>query len=257
MNGLDTNKIKLNLVKYFTQALDDRLVAIILAGSLPDGTYKDGWSDIDLLIVVDTLDLKIKLKIANVVARAENDSGIHHGINVISREELFTPIAPHVLLEGKTIQALIDLKKYPDRLIYSLPFISIENIYSPNNDTLKKYSLNNIGMFLLRNRKTLATKADDKNIKELLKKEIRASLIITKLAVQYFTGRPQENHLEVLKQAKYLFPDFDFKVIEDNFLTIEKWHKLKDGEEIKSVFKKVDVYIEEFTHYVFKKSKNN
>jgi len=257
MNGLDLNKIKTGAIEKFEKAVGEKLVAIILTGSVPQSAYKDGWSDIDLLIVINSFDFDVKRRIAEAVTQLENNSGIHHGVNVISKDELLAPILPDVLLDGKTLQALIDLRKYPDRLIYSCEPIDFKNIYLPDNETLKKYSISNIGMFLRRNRRTLTTTPhEDKNIKELLKKEIRASLIITKLAVQCFTATPQGDYRDVLNLAKSLFTDFNFGVMEDNFRIIDQWHELKDEDELLNMFRKVDDYIEKFTHYVFKKFQN-
>ena len=257
MNGLDLNKIKTGAIEKFEKAVGEKLVAIILTGSVPQSAYKDGWSDIDLLIVINSFDFDVKRRIAEAVTQLENNSGIHHGVNVISKDELLAPILPDVLLDGKTLQALIDLRKYPDRLIYSCEPIDFKNIYLPDNETLKKYSISNIGMFLRRNRRTLTTTPhEDKNIKELLKKEIRASLIITKLAVQCFTATPQGDYRDVLNLAKSLFTDFNFGVMEDNFRIIDQWHELKDENELLNIFRKVDDYIEKFTHYVFKKFQN-
>ena len=253
MNGFDSNKIKLNIGDTVLNVLQENLVAIILAGSFP-GSFKEGWSDIDLLIVVQESDLDTKLKLACVIANLECNTKIHHGINVITEEEFLTPKSPEILLEGKTLQALIDLKKYPERVIYLHKTIALEKVFSPNVDVLKQYSLSNIGMFLKRNRRVLTTTLyTDENKKELLKREIRASLLITKLAVQYSTGNPQGNYQDVLNQAKLIFPDFNFRIIENNFRIIEQWHELNDDKEILDIFRSVDEYIEKFTRYVFEK----
>lgn len=257
MNGFDSNKIKSSIVNKLLDALQENLVAIILAGSFPD-SFKEEWSDIDLLVVVRKLSFDTKLKLACVIAELENNTRIHHGINVIVEEEFLTPKFPEILLEGKTLQALIDLKRHPERIIYLDKTVGLEKMYSPNIDILKRYSLSNIGMFLKRNRRALTTTLyTDENKKELLKREIRASLIITKLAVQYFTGNPQDKYQDVLNQAKLIFPDFNFEVIEDNFHIIEKWQKLNDDKEILEIFRRVDEYIEKFTRYVFEKSQSN
>lgn len=251
------HKIKLEILEKFKKVIGKRLIAVILTGSVPQSAYRDGWSDIDLLIVVDSFDFIVKRKIAEAVTELENNSGIHHGVNVISKDELFAPILPDILLDGKTLQALIDLNKYPNRLIYSRELIDVKKIYLPDNEILKKYSISNIGMFLRRNRKTLTTtSSENKDIKELLKREIRASLIITKLAVQCFTATPQEDYRDVLNLAKSLFADFNFEVVEDNFRIIDQWHELEDENELLNIFRKVDDYIEKFTHYVFEKFPN-
>ena len=256
MNGLDSDKIKSRIVNKLLVALNENLVAVVLAGSFPD-SFKEEWSDIDLLIVVRKLDLDSKLKLSRVIAKCEDDTRLHHGINVITEEEFLTPKSPEILLEGKTLQCLIDLKKHPERIIYLDKKVDLDSVYSPNVDTLKQYSLSNVGMFLRRNRRTLTTTLyTNENKKELLKREIRASLIITKLAVQYFTGKPQDEYRNVLKQAQLIFPDFNFEVIGDNFRIIKKWKELNNDKEILEIFRRVDEYIEKFTHHVFEKSQN-
>jgi len=100
MNGLDLNKIKTGAIEKFEKAVGEKLVAIILTGSVPQSAYKDGWSDIDLLIVINSFDFDVKRRIAEAVTQLENNSGIHHGVNVISKDELLAPILPDVLLDG-------------------------------------------------------------------------------------------------------------------------------------------------------------
>ena len=137
MNGLDLDRIKSSIVNQLLDILGENLVAVILAGSFPD-SFKEEWSDIDLLIVVRKLDLDSKLKLARAIAKSEDVMGLHHGINIITEEEFLTPRSPEILLEGKTLQALINLKKYPKRIIYLDKMIDLERVYSPNIDTLKQ-----------------------------------------------------------------------------------------------------------------------
>jgi predicted nucleotidyltransferase len=257
MNSLDLNKIKLTVLAKLRHVLQKNLVSLILFGSFSN-SFNEGWSDIDLLIVVHNLDLRTKMKIARTITELENSTKLHHGINVITKEEFLSPRFPENLLEGKTLQALINLKKCEERILYLDKQIDLNKIYSPNVDVLKKYSLSNITMFLKRNRRTLTTVLyTNKNKKELLKKEIRASLIITKLAVQYFTGNPQDNYQNVFNQAKLIFPDFNFGVLEENFRLIKKWQELDNDKEILDIFQKVDSYIENFTQYVLEKAEKN
>lgn len=258
MNGSELDKIKKATVSRFKEILKDNLFVIILTGSISLGTYKVGWSDLDLLIVVEHLDFDTKRLVVKIITELENTSGIHHGLNVITVEEFVKPVHPEILLDGKVLQALIDLRKYPERLLYSKEHLDLNNVYSPDDIIIRAYSLLNIGMFLRRNRQTLTRTTDHSidELKELLKKEMRAAMIITKLAVQYFTAIPQGSYQEVLNQAKSLFPDFNFEVIEDNFRIIEQWHGLNDEDKMLNIFRKVDDYIERFTHYVFEKSQN-
>jgi len=253
MSGSESDKIKQAAVIKFRVGLKDNLFAIILTGSASTGTYKAGWSDLDLLVIVEHLDFDTKRLVAGATAELENASNVHHGLNIITKEELEKPTNPEILLDGKTIQALIDLRKYPGRLLYSKEHIDLNNIYSPNEATIKAYSLSNIGMFLRRNRRTL-TKATDHSadeLKELLKKEMRAAIIIIKLAVQYLTGIPQDDYQSTIQRAKVLFPAFNFEAIKINFKIISDWNNLNDGDEIIKVFRWTDKFIEDFSHYVF------
>lgn len=256
MNGSELNKIKNSTVKQIKKTVKNNLFAVIFTGSASYNEYKDGWSDLDFLIVVEQLNLNNKRAMAKIVLKLENNSGIHHGFNVISKNEFFRPILPDISLDGKTLQTLVYLKKYPNMLIYSKSPINLQDVYAPNAKIMRSYSLNNIGMFLRRNRQTLTRTKEHsvKELKELLKKEMRASLIITKLAVQYFTGVPQENYKEILKRAKFLFSDFEFSILDKNFEIINKWRKINNKKELLNIFSQTDDYIENFTYYVFKKT---
>lgn len=255
MSGLDLNKVKKTAVNNLLDVIGDNLSAVILTGSASQNTYKVGWSDIDLLVVVSKLDFDTKRRVAKVVTKLESNSGIHHGVYVITSDEFFNPIIPEVFLDGKTLQALIDLKKYPNRIIYSKEYIDLQKVYSPDDTVLRNYSLSSIAMFLRRNRRTLTTaEYGTKNLKELLKKEMRASLIMTKLAVQYFTSAPQENYQDALCVAKSMFPDFDFRTIEEIFQVINKWQEFNNKDELLTLFHKIDTYIENFARYIFQKA---
>ncbi len=258
MNGSDLNKVKEIAIDKFKESLEDNLFAIILSGSVPQNTFKNGWSDLDLLLIVKILNFDVKRSISETVSHLEGDSDVHHGVNTITMEEFLNPLAPEILLDGKTLQAFIDIKKYPDRIVYAKEPINIEDVYFPNPKVMRGYSISNIGMFLRRNRSTLTRATEDsiEGLKELLKKEIRATFIITKLAVQYFTGIPQYDNKEILEQSKLIFPDFDFDVLEENNNIIKKWEQLQDRAMLSEFFHKNDNYIEQFSHYVFKKLGN-
>jgi hypothetical protein len=256
MNISDLNKTKKLLLSEFKKVLKDNLFAILLTGSVSQDLYKTGWSDLDFIIVVKNLNFDVKQKVATLIMKLENSSGVHHGFNVINKDEFLSPLTPEFSLDGKTLQTILFLKKYPERIVYLKKAIAFNKIYYPNKDVLKSYCLSNIGMFLLRNRQTLTRAKENSTLelKELLKKEIRASLTITKLAVQYFIAIPQENYSDILSQARMLFPDFNFSVLEKNFKIIDKWQEINDRKRILSIFRRIDKYIEDFTHYFFIKS---
>lgn len=258
MNGSELNRIKQSVIKIFKNNLKDNLFAIVSAGSITSINYKKSWSDIDVLIVVEKLDLQTKKRIAQLTNILEKIYKQHFGINVITKLEFQNPVLPTISMEGKTLQALLDLKFSPERLIFSKNK-QINKIYSPSRKETKDYSISNLFMFLLRNRKTL-TRQIPKTLKEyksIVAKEMRASFIITKLAIQYFTLHNCSNNKEIIQRAENLFTDFNFKILKTNFRRIDKWSQIKERSQLNKILKSTDMFIEKFSHYILKNIKNS
>jgi predicted nucleotidyltransferase len=64
MNGIESNKVNQSIVKNFKSILKDNLFAVVSVGSVAWGNFKESWSDVDILIVVDDIDLVTKQRIA-------------------------------------------------------------------------------------------------------------------------------------------------------------------------------------------------
>jgi 8-oxo-dGTP pyrophosphatase MutT (NUDIX family)/predicted nucleotidyltransferase len=112
------DKAVADVVRESRNFLASDLYAVILSGSIARGTYRDGWSDIDILLVVEQMNFGVKSKIAEMVGKLEKKTGIHHGVNIVTRKEITRPNNPTVSLDGKTLQALVELRQYSDRLLY-------------------------------------------------------------------------------------------------------------------------------------------
>lgn len=258
MSGRELNKIRQDTVKTLEGILKDNLFVIISAGSVAWGDYKKLWSDVDILIVVEKINLETKQKIAIARNVLEKKYKKHFGINVINKQEFQEPILPSISLEGKTLQALLETKMFPDRIIFCKDkLMNINKIYSPDKNDLKNYSISSIAMFLLRNRRTLSDKKIwlFKNYKNIVAKEMRASFIMTKLAIQYFTFHVCSDNKEVVYRAEKLFPDFDFQALKTNLQIIAKWNKAKERSQLDAILQLNDSFIENFSHYVFEKTK--
>ncbi len=187
MNGSELNKIKEGIILIFKKNLEENLFAIVSLGGIAVGYFSRPWSDIDVLIVVNNLDLKTKRKIAKINEFLEKEYQCRFGVSIITKKEFQDPFLPIIFMEGKNLQTLLDLKSLPERLIFYKDK-QIDKIYSPSKREIKEYSISNFAMFLLRNRRTL-TKFIPKTFEEykkMVEKEIRASFIMTKLAIQYF-----------------------------------------------------------------------
>jgi len=255
MNGKELNKINNFIINFLKKKLGNNLFGIISDGSVGFGDFQNNWSDIDLVLIVDKNNLEIKQRIAEVKIFLEKKYKKHFGINVILIQEFKKPINSVITLDGKTLQALVELKKYPDRLL----FCKNKRIkfYIPNKKEIKKYSLSNIAMFLLRGRRDLTTNylRNVSDYKQITKKEIRESFIIVKLAVQYFSLYICKNKRDVIKNARKIFSDFNFEILQSNLLSIEKWTKIKSKKELSIILKNTDYFIESFCKYIFNKTK--
>ncbi len=242
------------IVSALQSKIKNNLFAIILNGSLPAGYFRNDWSDVDLVVVVEKLDLKIKQTIAEVKVDLERKYQRHFGINLITLNNGLKPILPSISLDGKVLQTFLEINKYPERVIFLKKKGTI--FYLPNKKEIKDYSLSNIAMLLLRNRRTLIGKVpiDFQDYKNMVAKEIRAAFIITKLAIQYFTLYTCKDNAEVTTEAKKIFKDFDFSVLDNSISVIKKWSLLKKRTQLNNTFSLIDKFIEDFTAYVFKKT---
>jgi len=256
MNGLELNKVNQFIIKLLKCALEGNLFAIVSTGSVARGYYKEKWSDIDVLVVAEKLDLKTKGQIATAVNILEKKYKKHFGLNVISKQEFQKPVLPTISMEGKTLQSLLELKMFPNRIIFCKDK-SIKNIYFPTKEDVKKYSISNIAMFLLRNRRTLCSQKTKliNDYKNIVTKEMRASFIITKLAIQYFVLHTCVNNEEIEQMAGKVFPDFNFETLKVNLRAINIWDKTKKRSQLDALLILNDSFIENFSHYVFEKTK--
>lgn len=240
-----------NVIRESRKTLTSNLFAVILAGSIARGAYQDGWSDIDVLLVVKKMDLETKNKIAEMVGKLEKKAKVHHGVNIVTTQEITKPSIPTISLDGKTLQALVELQRHPDRLVYIKKGHS-GKFYTPSKKGIREYSLANIGMFARKNRRDLTVGhfIRQQKPKEVLKTEIRASLTMVKLAVQYF-GEYSEQ-MDILGQARKVFPWYDFKFLELAQETIQNWRLLNNEKDIATAVIQADRFIEDFSQYVYR-----
>ncbi|MGC9599340.1 MAG: NUDIX domain-containing protein [Minisyncoccia bacterium] len=253
--GPRLDRVITSAVKALKGTLASNLAAIVMTGSAARKVYRDGWSDVDLLLVVERMNIKTKNNIAGMTRKLERKTKIHYGINVVTTKEVVHPNLPIVSLDGKTLQALVELKRHPDRLVY-VKKGRFSKFYTPTAEEAREYSLANIGMFFRKNRRDLTAAgrftADEAiGLKEILKGEIRASLTIVKLAIQYFGEYSEETPL--LDQARKTFASYNFTFLKLAQETIQNWHNLNDKKDISELVMQADRFIEKFGAYVFRK----
>jgi len=240
------------LVSVFKKNIGDNLFALISVGSLTTKHYIKSWSDIDLVVVFEQLSLKDKVIVSKLKSELEQVHGRKFGINIITKRESISPILPTISLDGKTLQGLLDLSIHPGRLLYCKD--NNTQFYTPDTQTIREYSILNIFMFLRRNRKSLTSELASTNLelKNITEREIRASFIMTKLAIQYIKGLNCNGYKEISETAKELFFDFDVNTLLSLEQAMNKWDKVTNQEEIGKLLTETDAYIESFSEYVLK-----
>ena len=254
MNGLGLNKVNNFVVGKVKNKLGSNLFAVISTGSVASKNYKKSWSDIDILIVVMEIDLKTKRIIAETISTLSKKLKQRLGVNVISKEEAENPELSGQSLEGKTLQTLLDLRKAPERIIFCKT--EKAKFYCPNKEEIKKYSLSNIAMLLLSNRRNLTTQIPRtlKEYKYMTEKTIHLAFIITKLAIQYFNLNNCTTNQDIIDKAEKLFKDFNFSVLKRNLRVIDRWSETNNHLHLERILQLTDNFIEKFSHYVFKKA---
>ena len=71
MTSSKLNRIKQSVIKILKNNLKNNLFAIVSVGSIASENYKKSWSDVDILIVVEKLDLQTKKKITQSIKALE------------------------------------------------------------------------------------------------------------------------------------------------------------------------------------------
>ncbi len=243
------------IVDNLRNSLGNNLIAIIDSGSISHGGFKPGWSDIDLLIVVKSLDLHLKLQIAREVSKLRKVLNSDIGIGVIPESEFSSPKHPEIRMAGKTLQALIEYSSQPERLLYSKEKV---RAYIPPRKVIRAFSLSNIALLVLSNRKELTgnTIAGENHIKKIVEKQIKYCFIMMKLALQYYRGDIYETKLDTLLAAKLYFRDFIFSPMQEILDKTGKWEMIDSQSELEKMLEIADEFIENFSKYIFTKKIN-
>jgi predicted nucleotidyltransferase len=255
MNGLDLNNTNKFIVEKLTKRLGENLFAVISTGSVASKNYKKSWSDIDILIVVVKIELKTKRIIAETINSLSKKFKQRFGINVISKKNAESPILPSQSLNGKTLQALLDLKTSPERMLFCK--IKEPKFYYPDEKEIKQYSLLNIGILVLNNRRNLTMQVPKtiEEYKRMVEKTIRLAFIITKLSIQYFNLTNCITNRDIVNEAQKLFKDFKFDVLKRNLRIISRWSNINNYSYLGKTLQLTDDFIEKFSYYVFTKTK--
>lgn len=247
-------KLLATIVKLVKRKLGVNLTAIILAGSFSTFTYRSHWSDIDILLVIRKIGLRAKRYTALVKKILEKRYQMHFGINIISQKEACRPSLPHLSLDGKTLQAFLEMSVDRGRMLFSrIPF---RNYYIPTRRVVKKYSLLNISLMRLIHRRNITKEqfTTTSTYKKAVAKSMHIAFIILKLTMQYFYGKKYTNIHNTIRNAQKLFPSIDFNVPQKNLFFTKTWKGVNNKQTLRKIYQDTDHFIEELSDYVFKKA---
>jgi len=236
------------IVGLFNKRLKRNLQAIILTGSLQTKGFNEKWSDIDIIIILDEINLRDEATTAKTSKELEKKLGRHIGINILTKRQAERPIKPSVFIPGKSLQMFNEFTS--DQVIYQRdPSLKL---FRPNKKEVREYSLINIGFLQTFSRRTLSTNTlrTKSDYKKTLEKEIRIAFIITKLAVQYFTGKTCDTKPIIIETASITLKRFDFSPLIKMQRLIDHWGTPMTKKNYINRLKIANNYIENFCEYV-------
>jgi predicted nucleotidyltransferase len=248
MAGTEQEKVRDLILQKFSK-LGSNLEVILVTGSIASEEFSKN-SDIDLILSFKQLDFETRAQTAAIITEMENITKKKVGANIVRTEEILQPLQPLTTLDGKTFQALIEVCVNKSMILFD-PLTKTEKFYHPSTDEVKRHSINNIEFFKLRERK-LSTHEYDKEeqVSLILNRKMRASFIVSKLAIQAITEQTVTNKLDIIDEIKKHIPI----LFEGGSVLIKNLDYKKGVANIKKedLLAENDKYIEDLASYVIK-----
>ncbi len=189
-----TNIILSTIRAQFLRKFGDSIIYLVACGSLGRDDLKDKWSDIDLLLVLDKIDLESLKEIATLENQLKNKLKREVDIAVLSKLEFYKA----------------DIKSLPDKFRNYIFFIEQEKIIIGKESQFRKMSadqyLENSKVYILdyhrRLRKIITDKIHDRdNSKKLLAKIIKFLILLLRKTVADKKLQPNSFH-EAIEYAE-------------------------------------------------------
>jgi hypothetical protein len=179
-----TTEIVTRIVDAHRERLGTRLSGIILCGSLGTKRYaNDGGSDIDYLVVVDTLTVSVAQTLADIRAQLSLDLGYSMSNTVLCIRDLEQFSRLPETLDPKACQALLEASGAPARVVYKADTFVAYNV--PSEAAIATFSRQNFyGLRAVLRKKMIRGIPDISFGAEDLQNTAKICLIILKLKVQ-------------------------------------------------------------------------
>lgn len=224
----DILKVLNSLQSYKEIIEDETTIAFILIGSIPDKKYIPGWSDIDLICLVDKPHLEFFTKIS-VLERAINKiTGVKTGIEVVNYENIKSATQNSKLAENfvkymKNFYQKIDNEKVLFlRKDMELPFFNKKVV---SNTSLVVHTLQTLALMnkFMKDRKTF------ENRKDSLRKIVKNILFLMQSYLLIKDNLFEDDYEEVIKTYCKSYPKLNCEMLSKYFTNRYIWKDTKDA----------------------------
>lgn len=220
-------------VETLERSLRPSLVAVIGQGSAW-GDFVPGWSDIDILLVVRSVEPDLLMNISRFQAAATTTSGFRIGVSIASRDEVTKPIDPVRSLHPKILQALHELASDSGRLHFC---IDGQAFFVPSVEQVRAFSEMSRWQILHDLRTSYARRAsvwlgaydDFEAIRTVTRHYVANSFIAAKMAVQEQKDHTCRTKQEIVDLVTSLSPRVS-GLLRDHLHRIEGWSNLSASE---------------------------
>lgn len=241
------DKVTLCLQKFVAEAkeaLGDAVVAIIHTGGSVEKEWIEGWSDLDICIVVESVDWEVQREIHRINKKLAGEYKFHLGTSVISRKEYDSTVlmdncfktllmkqglltGRSELIFGRAPSGPVDLKKKKDSFAREVSFFKAH----------------------------LRNGARDLEGPQLLQRCIKCAHYAV-LGALLYEGVVPSNRAETIKEAKKVFGDFAF-----GFTPLERAAVLRsifDQSDVnyEEESKRIVTFVEQFVAYFYERAIN-
>lgn len=231
---MKTKKITQLLKKntYLTSLKNNQKVKLILnIGSIPRGDFIEGWSDIDLLIVVESINLQLFKTIYEYQNFLEKKSKIKIGIEIILTDHL------QKMTKGKkwAVSSLKILKQFHpnNRQNFKRGILYQNNKFKLTMPPKKFFENLDLKEYLISAKSAIVKILGTYNIKDnkkyILRKLIKNSLLVMQTKLLVDSGELTDNFDLVLRKYKNKY-SFDINVIQKSFKKRFLWKTISNKE---------------------------
>lgn len=213
------------VVELVCKRIGPDLAAVGNIGSAGGQDYQHGWSDLDLIVVLNRASAMTRL--AAVAQEVQEKMRTPFGVSAVSLQEATDPVDPIVVLDPKVFQALHELGSQPGRLAFAIPGLRLYTPSLPELRAFSRLSLYRVSYELRRTR--VRTSGAVHAGADQTRYVIANSFIAGKMLVQWVTGYTCVNRNEICERTGPLAAEAG-RLLQENVSVIARWSAVDKSE---------------------------